>query len=108
MPRLCRFLVDFQGKRGKVIIEQGRYKAYHMPVFYRVAEQVEWYCVGDKARIEALLSTVTHIGKKRAQGWGRVIRWEVEPWPKDWSRRCQPDSPLAATSGASNLRPFWS
>lgn len=78
-------LVDFKGRRGKVIIEQGQYRAYHMPVFYRVADRVRWYCVGDKIEIEALLSTVTHLGKKRSQGWGRVIRWEVESWTEDWS-----------------------
>lgn len=81
-------LVDFDGKRGKVIIEQGQYKAYHMPIFYRVAEWVEWYCLGDKTEIEYLLSTVTHIGKKASQGWGRVIRFIVESWPDDWSVWC--------------------
>jgi hypothetical protein len=78
-------LVDFSGKRGKVVIEQGRYKAYHMPLFYYVADKVEWYCVGDRTRIADLLSTVTHAGKKRVQGWGRIIRWEIESWPEDWS-----------------------
>jgi len=78
-------LVDFQDRRGKVIIEQGRYKAYHMPVFYRAALWVEWYCVGDKAEIEYLLSTVTNLGKKAVQGWGRVSRWQIETWPDDWS-----------------------
>jgi CRISPR type IV-associated protein Csf3 len=78
-------LVDFGDRRGKVIIEQGKYKAYHMPVFYRAALWVDWYCVGDKAEIEFLLSTVTHIGKKSAQGWGRVTRWEFEPTSGDWS-----------------------
>jgi len=79
------YLVDFQGRRGKVIIEQGQYKAYHMPVFYYAAQQVEWYCIGDKAEIEYLLSTVTHIGKKGSQGWGRVSRWQIKPWGEDWS-----------------------
>lgn len=78
-------LVDFCGRRGKVLIEQGRYKSYHMPVFYRVASKVDWYCVGDGGEIARLLSTVTHLGKKRSQGWGRVIRWEVQSWPHDWS-----------------------
>lgn len=78
-------LIDFDKRRGKVIIEQGRYKAYHMPIFYRVALWVKWYCIGDKADIEYHLSTTTHIGKKMSQGWGRVIRWDVEPWPEDWS-----------------------
>lgn len=26
----------------------------------------------------------THIGKKAAQGYGRVIAWTVEPWPEQW------------------------
>jgi len=78
-------MVDFEGRRGKVIIEQGRYKAYHMPMFARATLQVEWYCVGDKVEIERLLSLVTHLGKKRSQGFGRVWRWDVEPWSEDWS-----------------------
>lgn len=80
-------LVDFGGRRGKVIIEQGQYKAYHMPIHYFAAARVEWYCVGDRRAIEALLSTCTHLGKKTAQGWGRVAAWTVEPWPEDWSVR---------------------
>jgi len=79
------YLVDFEGRRGKVLIEKGRYKAYHMPVFYHTALWVEWYCVGDKAEIEHLLSTVTHIGKKTSQGWGRISRWQIAPCAEDWS-----------------------
>jgi len=79
------YLVDFQGRRGKVIIEQGRYKAYHMPLFYYATRQVEWYCIGDRTEIEYLLSTVTHLGKKASQGWGRVSRWQVEPRAEDLS-----------------------
>lgn len=78
-------LIDFQGRRGKVIVEQGAYKAYHMPVWYRHALEVTWYLVGDLGWVQRMLSTVTHLGKKTAQGWGAVLRWEVEPWPHDWS-----------------------
>ncbi len=78
-------LVDFRGRRGKVIVGQGRYKAYRMPVFYRHALWVSWYVVGDYVAIQRLLAPMTHIGKKTAQGFGRVIRWEVEPWDHDWS-----------------------
>lgn len=80
-------LVNFDNRRGKVIIEQGQYKAYHMPIYYYVADVIEWYCVADAIRIEELLSTVTHLGKKSSQGWGRVSRWTVEEWPEDWSAR---------------------
>jgi len=78
-------LIDFDGKRGNVIIKSGQYKAYRMPIFYRVALQIDWYCVGDKTEIEILLSTLTHIGKKGVQGWGRVISWEIESCEIDWS-----------------------
>jgi len=78
-------LVDFGGQRGKVIIEQGRYRAYHMPVFYRHAISVAWFLLGNSTKIARLLSMVTNIGKKVDQGWGRVLRWQIEPWRHDWS-----------------------
>ena len=76
--------VTFKG-RGTVNNLAGAYKAYHQPVFYRSALWVRWFCVGDKAEIIRLLSTCTNIGKKPAQGWGRVARWEVESVSDDWS-----------------------
>jgi len=78
-------LVDFKGRRGRVIIEQNTYKAYHVPVYYRSALFVEWYCLADRQAISHLLSTATHIGKKISQGWGRVVSWSIEPVQDDWS-----------------------
>lgn len=78
-------LIDFGRRRGKVIIAQGRNKAYHMPIFKRVVRQVEWYCIGDKKCLIELLSTCTGLGKKRAYGEGAVTRWEIESIPEDWS-----------------------
>jgi CRISPR type IV-associated protein Csf3 len=80
-------LVDFSGKRGKVIVEQGAYKAYHMPVAYRHALTVTWYLVADQAWVTRLLAQTTHLGKKASQGWGAVLRWQIEPWHADWSER---------------------
>jgi CRISPR type IV-associated protein Csf3 len=77
-------MVDFGKRRGKIIVEQGFFKAYRMPLFYKTAKRACWYCIGDKAGIEELLSTLTHIGKKTSQGWGRVV-WTVESWHSDWS-----------------------
>ena len=79
------YLVDFKGRRGHIEIGEGRYRAYHMPVYYRSALWVEWHCVGDREAIGALLSTALHLGKKSAQGWGRVARWEIEPEQEDRS-----------------------
>jgi len=79
-------LVNFGGRRGVVNHKAAKYKAYHMPIYYRSALWVRWYCVGDKDKIERLLSTMTHIGKKTAQGWGRIILpWRVESVDEDWS-----------------------
>jgi len=78
-------LVDFDGRRGKVIVEQGRYKAYHMPVFYRTALAASWYVVGDREALSELVGEITHVGKKSSQGFGRLNCWQVDPWPQDWS-----------------------
>ncbi len=80
-------LVDFGNRRGTVNTGSAQFKAYHMPVFYRHALSVSWYVVGHRDSIERLLPFLTHLGKKCSQGWGAVLRWEVEPWPEDWSIR---------------------
>lgn len=81
-------LVDFGGRRGKVKIKSGQYKAYHMPIFYRATLWIDWYAVACRKSMELLLSTVTHIGKKGSQGWGRVAEWQIDSWPEDWSVWC--------------------
>jgi len=83
--RRTEHLIDFGKARGKVNNEAARYKAYMMPVFYRHALHVSWYVFGKRSTIADLLATVTHIGKKPAQGEGRVTRWTVEPAAHDYS-----------------------
>ncbi len=109
-------LVDFQGQRGKVIVEQGEYKAYHMPVYYRAALWVEWYAVGDRQEINQLLQTVTHIGKKTVQGWGRVYQWQISPFSDDYSvwygnrlmRGIPANEAPGFSSGVYGIRPsYW-
>lgn len=78
-------LVDFQGRRGKIDTSSSTYKAYRMPVFYRAALWVEWYCVGDPGKLGDLVKMITHLGKKTVQGWGRVLCWEIEQIAEDWS-----------------------
>lgn len=77
-------LIDFQGKRGKIDNGSGKYKGYNMPTFYRHALYVRWYATGNADDIRDLLADVTHIGKKTAQGFGRVNAWIVEPWSEQW------------------------
>lgn len=77
--------IDFGGRVEKIIIEQGRYKAYHMPLPMLVADRVVWYAYGDAEQVERLLFGVAAIGKKRAQGNGAVLHWQVEEMADDWS-----------------------
>lgn len=77
--------IEYLAENKKVIINRGQFRAYHMPVFYRHALSLTWYCVGDKKQIELYLPFITHVGKKYSQGWGRVLRWEIEQINYDWS-----------------------
>jgi len=57
----------------------GPNKGYRIPAELRHLEedQIRWFCVGDEGELRALLSFITHIGKRRAVGWGQVTSWSV-------------------------------
>ncbi len=71
----------------KIRTSSGSYKSYHLNIYYRHALYVEWFCVGIPEQLNDLLRFCTHIGKKTAQGWGAVLKWELDEWPEDWSIR---------------------
>jgi len=73
------------GSKTSVDIASGRYKSYHMPIFYRHSLEITWYALGLPERIRHLLPHMTHIGKKTSQGWGAMREWTVEPCSQDWS-----------------------
>jgi CRISPR type IV-associated protein Csf3 len=77
--------IDFAGKREKILIEQGRYKSYHMPLPTLVCDTLRWYACGDLERVAELLLPVMAMGKKRAYGNGHVLRWEIVPMYEDFS-----------------------
>ena len=77
--------IDFGKKRGAIPHKSGKYKLYNMPVFYKVVNEITWYVVGNKEEIEKILSIAFYIGKKSAQGWGRVNKWQVEEIDDDFS-----------------------
>lgn len=80
-------LIDFGPRKARFEFASGRYKSYHMPVFYRHAISVDWYVRGLKDELENLLRFATHLGKKTSQGFGSVLRWQVEEIEDDWSVR---------------------
>lgn len=58
----------------------GRWKDYRVPLTTIATERLEAYAIGDPAEVQRLLDTyVSHVGKKPSQGYGRVLRWLVEP-----------------------------
>ena len=113
----CRFdaglsdLIDLP--HGRINTASGRYRGYHMPVFYRSALSVWWYVRGNRETITRLLRLVSHLGKKTSQGWGAVLRWQVEPIEQDWSvtgpsGECM--RPIPASDGdmlAGYRPPYW-
>jgi hypothetical protein len=78
---------NYLKEHKRVSMSGGKYKSYHIKVYYRFASYVEWYLVGKPAEIAALLRFCTHIGKDAGDGWGEVQRWEIVDWPEDWSIR---------------------
>jgi hypothetical protein len=65
----------------RVRLTAGPQKSFRIPfeTGHVEGDALEWWCVGDRDGIEALLALVPYIGKKRAVGLGRVAEWRVEP-----------------------------
>jgi CRISPR type IV-associated protein Csf3 len=78
-------VIDFKGKTSRFDTKSGRFKNYFIKVYYRTASYVDWFAKGDKEELERLLKFVTHLGKKTSQGWGAVLKWEVEKIENDFS-----------------------
>jgi len=80
----AQFMGDAKLKR--INLAAGPQKHYRVPVETRHAasDLITWWCVGDRSEIERLLALVTHVGRRRAVGLGRVREWSVtacEAWP---------------------------
>lgn len=62
----------------------GRWRARMIPRPGILVERLEAHCMGDRREIERLLRKCSHLGKRRAVGYGLVRRWTVEP-AEAWS-----------------------
>ena len=63
---------------------EGAEKSYDLPLFTRSVTSISWFVDGDKAGIKDLLSTVTHIQKKRSYGNGEIREWEMSITQDDY------------------------
>ena len=78
-----RHLEHLAAALPKVISDrQGRYRARRMPLLTTPCLTLTWRAIGDHTQIHKLLADVRSIGKKRSQGEGRVLSWEVNPTPE--------------------------
>lgn len=67
------------GKRKpKFLTGEGAEKSYDLPLYARLTNTITWFVVGDKTKINDLLSPITHIQKKRSYGNGEVTKWQIE------------------------------
>jgi hypothetical protein len=73
-----------EAKIKSVLVSGGINKACRIPQPRAVVDTMRWWCIGDRTAVAELIALVTHLGKKRSVGHGRVARWGVkpcEPWP---------------------------
>lgn len=66
---------------GTLSLKGGPCKSFRIPIetAHLRDDVVTWWCIGDREAIAQRLAWVTHLGKRRGVGLGRVARWEVEP-----------------------------
>lgn len=69
------------GAMANVSIKSGSHRDFRFPleVGHLRADTLAWYAVGDEAEVRRLLRWVTHLGRRRAVGLGKVVEWVVEP-----------------------------
>lgn len=64
----------------------GRYKDWRLPLVVTLADELAWWAVGDRDRVADLLGDVHQIGRKRSQGEGVVLGWDVaDAGPPAWA-----------------------
>lgn len=79
-------LARLSAMKTSVNIATGPNKAYRVPyeVGFLRDGRLDWWCIGERDELVALLALCTALGRNRGVGLGRVDRWEVEPcepWP---------------------------
>lgn len=62
----------------------GRNKSYRIPQAKALIDLMRWWTIGEESAIRDLLRLVTHLGRRRSVGHGKIGRWEITPvdaWP---------------------------
>lgn len=66
-------------KLRTINLSGGPCKSFRIPIetAHLVDDRVVWYAVGDPEGVCCLLPWITHLGKRRAVGLGKVLTWTV-------------------------------
>jgi len=75
-------------ERIKITAGGGRFKSFRLPLRTRLISRLVWFAAikEQPSRLRMLLrNRVRAIGKKTADGYGVVSRWEVDTIASDWS-----------------------
>lgn len=72
-------------RRGRVKTNQGHFKDFMINLPLVLANQVSFYCNGDKSELERLLSHLRSVGKKTDIGGGRIKKISITGASEDYS-----------------------
>ena len=66
---------------GTLSLQGGPCKSFRIPleIAHLKGDEILWYAVGNADEVRSRLAWVTHLGKRRGVGLGRVARWTVAP-----------------------------
>ncbi len=97
---------------GAPNLTNGTYRDWQMPVPLLLARRMVGYVVGKRKDIRKCLDEVRYLGKKRAHGHGKVLRWEIEECEDDHSLVMDGRAMrwLPTPGGAREVRPippYW-
>jgi len=73
------------GERRIVATTNAWTKSYRLPLRIRIISCVRWACVGNRRNVAKALRDVPSLGKKVADGYGRIREWEIEDASEDYS-----------------------
>ena len=71
------------GRATRVDVACGQYRGYRVPIEAILVPTLRFWAVGDRRRVWSLARRLRHIGKKPAQGYGRIAACRVEVLPND-------------------------
>jgi hypothetical protein len=82
-------------------------KSYRLPLRVRRVECIRWFASGNRRETLKVLRRIHAVGKKIADGYGRVAAWEVEEVAEDrsWFARSEAGLVLMRTLPAGDYLP---